>query len=254
MEYISLDKVNYSINKFQILKDLSIDIKAGGFYSILGPNGSGKSTLLKAIIKAIDVNEGNINIEGKSIDTIKAKEMAKNISFVSQNSNITSPLTCYEIVMMARYHKLRLFQNESIEDRKAVLNAMEEMEVIHLKDKLITEISGGERQRVIFARAIAQETDCIILDEPISNLDIHYQIKAMDILKKLNKLGKTIIIVLHDLNFALNYSNFSIIVQDGEVFKFGRTKDVLTEENIKRVYLTKNKIITLNDKRFIIFI
>lgn len=127
------------------------------------------------------------------------------------------------------------------------------MEVLHLKDKPITEISGGEKQRVILARAIAQETSYIILDEPISNLDIKHQILVMEYLKKLREEGKTIITVLHDLNFALNYGDYGILVSKGNVFSQGKIENVITPKTIKEVYEVESEIIKKNNKSFVIY-
>ncbi len=155
--------------------------------------------------------------------------------------------------MMARNHKLKTFQSEGKIDEDIVINAMRKMEVLHLKDKPITEISGGEKQRVILARAIAQETSYIILDEPISNLDIKHQILVMEHLKKLREEGKTIITVLHDLNFALNYGDYGILVSKGNVFSQGKIENVITPKTIKEVYEVESEIIKKNNKSFVIY-
>lgn len=183
MDFLSLKNISYRNGSNEILKGLNIDFQRGQFYVIVGPNGSGKTTLLKTIIKNIVPSKGIIELEGKNLKNIKARHLASRFSYVPQNTNIELEFTCYDLVMMARNHKLKTFQSEEKIDEDIVINAMRKMEVLHLKDKPITEISGGEKQRVILARAIAQETSYIILDEPISNLDIKHQILVMEYLK-----------------------------------------------------------------------
>ncbi|APQ77869.1 ABC transporter ATP-binding protein [Clostridium botulinum] len=253
MDFLSLKNISYRNGSTEILKELNIDFQRGQFYVIVGPNGSGKTTLLKTIIKNIIPSKGIIELEGKNLKNIKAKHLASRFSYVPQNTNIELEFTCYDLVMMARNHKLKTFQSEGKVDEDIVINAMRKMEVLHLKDKPITEISGGEKQRVILARAIAQETSYIILDEPISNLDIKHQILVMEHLKKLREEGKTIITVLHDLNFALNYGDYGILVSKGSVFSQGKIENVITPKTIKEVYEVESEIIKKNNKSFVIY-
>ncbi len=243
MDFLSLKNISYKNGNNEILKGLNIEFKRGQFYIIVGPNGSGKTTLLKTIIKNIIPSKGSIELEGNNLKNIKARKLANRLSYVPQDTNIDIEFTCYDLVMMARNYKLKTFQSESKEDEDIVINAMEKMEVLHLKDKAVTEISGGEKQRVILARSIAQETDAIILDEPISNLDIKHQISVMEYLKKLREEEKTIITVLHDLNFALNYADYGILVSKGKVFSQGKIEDVITPKTIKEVYGVDSEII-----------
>ncbi|MBW5455895.1 ABC transporter ATP-binding protein [Clostridium sporogenes] len=253
MSFLSLKNISYNNRDNEILKGLNIDFERGQFYVIVGPNGSGKTTLLKTIIKNIIPSKGSIELEGENLRNIKPKHLSSRLSYVPQNTNIELEFTCYDLVMMARNHKLKTFQSEGKEDKDIVINAMEKMEVLQLKDKPVTEISGGEKQRVILARAIAQETSSIILDEPISNLDIKHQILVMEHLKKLREEGKTIITVLHDLNFALNYADYGILVSKGNVFSKGKIEDVITPKTIKEVYGVESEIIERNNKSFVIY-
>lgn len=253
MDFLSLKNISYKNGNNEILKGLNIEFKRGQFYIIVGPNGSGKTTLLKTIIKNIIPSKGSIELEGNNLKNIKARKLANRLSYVPQDTNIDIEFTCYDLVMMARNYKLKTFQSESKEDEDIVINAMEKMEVLHLKDKAVTEISGGEKQRVILARSIAQETDAIILDEPISNLDIKHQISVMEYLKKLREEEKTIITVLHDLNFALNYADYGILVSKGKVFSQGKIEDVITPKTIKEVYGVDSEIIKKNNKSFVIY-
>ncbi|WP_251859777.1 ABC transporter ATP-binding protein [Clostridium sp. Marseille-Q2269] len=253
MNFLNFKNVSYKKGNNEILKELNIEFEKGQFYVIVGPNGSGKTTLLKTIIKNITPSIGNIELEEENLKNIKANQLASKISYVPQDISIELEFTCYDLVMMGRSHKLKAFQWESKEDKNIVLNVMDKMEVLHLKDKPITQISGGERQRLILARAIAQDTNLILLDEPISNLDIKHQILVMEYLKKLRQQGKTIITVLHDLNFALNYADYGIILSKGSIFSKGKIEDVITPKTIKQVYGVESEIIKKNNKSFIIY-
>jgi iron complex transport system ATP-binding protein len=253
MGFLDIENVHYSIGESKILDNVTIEFTKGRFYSIVGPNGSGKTTLLKNIIKSINPTKGLVVLDGQDMKSMKAKEVASKIGYVPQNTSMELDFTCYDVVMMGRSHKLKGFQNESKSDVDSVINAMKVMDTLHLKDKFITEISGGERQRVILARAIAQDGECIILDEPISHLDIKHQISVLEQLQKLKKSGKTIITVLHDLNFALNYSEEVILMKEGGVYSKGEVDKVLTSEHIKNVYGVNSEIITLKGKKQIIF-
>lgn len=253
MGFLDIENVHYSIGENKILENVTIDFTKGRFYSIVGPNGSGKTTLLKNIIKSINPTKGLVVLDGQDMKSMKAKEVASQIGYVPQNTSMELDFTCYDVVMMGRSHKLKAFQNESKSDIDSVINAMKVMDTLHLKDKFITEISGGERQRVILARAIAQDGECIILDEPISHLDIKHQISVLEQLQKLKKSGKTIITVLHDLNFALNYSEEVILMKEGKVYSQGKVDKVLTSEHIKNVYGVNSEIITLKGKKHIFF-
>lgn len=253
MGFLDIENVNYTIGENKILENITIDFAKGNFYSIVGPNGSGKTTLLKNIIKSINPTKGLVVLDGQDMKAMKAKEVALKIGYVPQNTSMELDFTCYDVVMMGRSHKLKAFQNESKSDVDSVIKAMKVMDTLHLKDKFITEISGGERQRVILARAIAQDGECIILDEPISHLDIKHQIAVLEQLQKLKNSGKTIITVLHDLNFALNYSEEVILMKEGKVYSQGKVDKVLTSEHIKHVYGVNSEIVTLKGKKHIFF-
>lgn len=254
MKFIDIENLQYQIGANQILKGLTTSFVSGKFYSIVGPNGSGKTTFLKNIIKYIMPSQGKLRVEGTELGEIKAKDLASKINYVPQNTVMELDFTCFDMVMMGRSHKLKTFQKESKEDIDAVLSAMELTDTLHLKDRSIIEISGGERQRVILARAIAQDGKCIILDEPLSHLDINHQLLILKHLDTLKTSGKTIITVLHDLNLALMYSDEIILMNNGKIFSSGIAKEVITPENIKQVYRVDSKVVTINGKRHILFI
>lgn len=236
--------INWSYGKERILNNINLDFKKGNFYSIIGPNGSGKTTLIKYICKILDIDFKKVFLNDLDIKSYSTKKLAKNISTVPQNTNIEHNFTVYDIVLMGRSPYLKKFQSESEKDLNITDNALKRTNTYHLKDKSIHNISGGERQRVLIARALTQNTELIILDEPVSNIDIHHQIELLDTLKKLNEQNNiTIISILHDLNLASEYSDEIILLDNGSIVKIGSSYEVITEENIKKVYQLDVKII-----------
>lgn len=234
---IKVNNLNYSVNDKNILKDICVSINRGKFYSIIGPNGSGKTTLLKNITNSLKVNKNTVLIENKDILSYNSKELAQNLSYVPQENSCDFDFSVWDIVLMGRYPYLGKFQQESDEDLDIVKSCLTKTKTYHLKDKNIKFLSGGERQRVFIARALAQQTNILLLDEPISMLDIHHQLEIMDTLKGLNSnMDITTLCVLHDLNIASEYSDTLILVNEGEIVAMGTPDEVLTIENIQKVY------------------
>lgn len=220
-----------------ILNDVNISIADKGFYGILGPNGSGKTSLIRHILRLLSVTEGSIQIKGRDVTEYKRKELATILSFVPQNTNLDSDFTVEDIVMMGRAPYQERFRGITKEERKIVEEAMAFTKCDHLREKSFISLSGGEAQRVVTARAIAQRTPYLILDEPISHLDIRYQVELMQCLRKLNEeRGTTIIAVLHDLNLAYMYCKDIILMKNGKIYANGDRKMVMTKENLKEVY------------------
>jgi iron complex transport system ATP-binding protein len=224
-------------NEKPVLNDLNCLIEKGNIYGIIGPNGSGKTYLVKNLLRFIEAQEGNIILDEIDLRNYKRKDLAKKIALVPQNTALDSSFCTYDIVMMGRIPHQKRFANASEADREMVQKAMQLTDCYQLKDKSVATLSGGESQRVVTARAIAQDTQWLILDEPTSSLDIKHQIELMDSLKKLNeKKDKTIIAVLHDINIAAAYCNRIIMMKDGQIYSNGKTEEVLTEENLNKVY------------------
>lgn len=238
--------LNYGYGSKNILHNINLEFTKGKFYTILGPNGSGKTTLLKNISRAVPVDNKKVYIDDNDINSLSSKELAQNLASVPQNTNIDFDFTALDIVMMGRAPYLKRFQNEQERDFKIVEDSMKMTNTWELKDKNINELSGGERQRVIIARALAQDTDILLLDEPISNLDIQHQIEILDTVKFLSK-DITVITILHDLNLAAEYSDSLILLKNGHIKAYGSVEDVFTEVNLQEVYnmdmcLIKNPI------------
>jgi len=242
---IKINNLCFSFEK-QVLRDININIKRGKFYTILGPNGSGKTTLLRLLSKSLHMEKGEIFIDEVDLNQIKPNLLAKEIAVVPQSTEIEFDFSVQDIVLMGRIPHIARFCSESEKDMRIATNAMKITNTWELRNKSINELSGGESQRVVVARAIAQETAIILLDEPISHLDIHHQIEIMNQLKHLNQNKNiTIIAVLHDLNLAAAYADHMILMHDCGIYKDGTPEEVLTEEIIKKVYelevyITKN--------------
>ncbi|MTI68920.1 MAG: ABC transporter ATP-binding protein [Firmicutes bacterium] len=223
-----------------ILNNINIKVEKGSFVSILGPNGSGKTTLLKNICNFLKPNNGTICIKDKEVFKYKNKELAKNVAVVHQNNDVNFDFSIYDIVLMGRLPYQKKFKSESKKDHEIVKKNMKKTEIWKFKDKSIHEISGGERQRVMIARALSQQPDILLLDEPISALDIKHQMSILSLCKDLVKdKDISIITTLHDINLAARFSDSIILLDSGEIKSFDIPKKVLTAENIESVYGVK---------------
>lgn len=235
MEHLDVRNLSFSYDKKQILNDINLSFNKGKFYSIIGPNGSGKSTLIKNLSKIIEPDHSTIFIDDEDICNLNNKKLARMMAVVPQNILIDYDFSVFDIVMMGRSPYKRRFEEFNAEDERIVEKYMKITDTWEQRDELITELSGGETQRVIAARALSQETDIILLDEPTSHLDIQYQIEFLNIFKKLRN-EKVIIVVLHDLNLASMFSDEIILIKDGKITAKGKPQEVITRENIKSVY------------------
>jgi iron complex transport system ATP-binding protein len=249
MSYIELTNTCFSYsNKNRedalfTLDNINLEIEKQEFISILGPNGSGKTTLLKILAGIYNPGSGTIKIQNNEYDKISRKELYKIISYVPLSVQSVFPFSVYEIVMMGRTPFLNMFGFESRNDKKIVEEALNLVEISHLKNHGINEVSGGEAQRAFLARAIAQNPEIVLLDEPSSHLDIKHQLSIFNLLKKLNREKKlTVVVVLHDLNIAAYYSNRIILMKSGKIYKDGSNPDTLTEENIRNVFEVKANV------------
>ncbi|MGV8153773.1 MAG: ABC transporter ATP-binding protein [Alkaliphilus sp.] len=250
---IKVDKVKFKYNNKTVLNGLNLDVERGSFLSILGPNGSGKTTLLKNMCNLLKPYEGVIYIDNSQLKGIKYKELAKAMAVVHQGSTPNFEFNIYDIVLMGRYPHQKRFSFDSKDDFDIVKQVMQDTDIWELREKSIFEISGGERQRVIIARALAQQPEILLLDEPITFLDIKHQISILNLCKKLNKEKKiTIITTMHDINLASRYSDYILLLDSGKVETLDVPEKVVTEKNIEAVYGIKVKLI--NEERKIPYI
>lgn len=248
---LDVKSLSFSYSKEKItISDINFELNAGEVCSIVGPNGAGKSTLLKCLDSLIKIRSGSIILDNQDVIKMNRRERAKNIAYVSQNSQ-TSPLSVYDTIMLGRMPFSSFYTNE--EDALRVEKIIEEMELTSLANKSITELSGGELQKVMIARALVGEPKVLLLDEPTNNLDIHNQLKLFSLVKKLAKEKNIIVIIIvHDLNMSLDISNKILVLSEGRMEAFGN-KEVLTSKLIEDVFKVKNKIITQGGKDLIIY-
>lgn len=222
------------------LENINFKMAEGEFVGIIGPNGSGKTTLLRAITRVIKPKKGGILFEKEDIEKLRFKGLAKKIAVVSQSPEMELRMSVEEFVLLGRIpHRERLQFLETKVDEEIAQKAMYLTNTFSFKERFIENLSGGEKQLVVIARALAQEPKLLLLDEPTSHLDITHQVKILDLIKKLNKdFGLTVIIVLHDLNLASEYCDRLILLAEGKIYKIGKPEEVLTYQIIERVYKT----------------
>ena len=235
MMSVSAKNIVFGYSSTPVIRDVSFQVDKGEFISILGPNGSGKSTLLKTINGLYIPTSGRIELMGENIERFKRRDIARKISLVPQDTSFQ--FTVEEVVTMGRHPFKGRFEKEDERDRKLIYEAMEMTNTFDIRDRLITEISGGERQRVFIAKALAQNTEIILLDEPTSHLDINHQIDILNLLRRMNQeKGITIILVIHDINLATRYSDRILLLKKGSIISQGTPEDVITTENILNAY------------------
>jgi len=229
-------------NKKFILKNINFKLKKHTFLGIIGPNGSGKTTLLRAITKVIKPQNGKILFEGKDIWQMGFRELAQKMAFVPQAQlSYGLDMTVEEFVLLGRIPYRKAFQFlETKYDKLRAKEAMDLINISNIKDRFVSELSGGERQLAYLARALTQEPKLLLLDEPTAHLDIAHQVRILDLIKNLNNSFKlTVIIVFHDLNLASQYCDELILLNNGYLYKMGLPEEILTPEIIEHVYKTK---------------
>lgn len=228
-----------------IFNNLSIDFSRAEFVSILGPNGAGKSTLLKLINGFMKPDKGEIIIAGKQVDQWAQRDLAKIVTYIPQENFIQYNFTVEEIILMGRFPFISIWQNYSPKDREIVEKIIQELDLHQLRHKYINQLSGGEKQRTLIARAIAQDSDYILLDETFSHLDINHQVEILNIMKDLHlQKGKSIIMVSHNINLSANYSQRMIALKAGNLIADGSPQEVITTENLSRLFDIKLGVVT----------
>ena len=237
---IKCDALTVELGHCDIVKDISINTKSGEFVGIIGPNGSGKSTLLKCIYRVLKPTSGCIYLNDKPLDSLTYKDSAKQMGVVTQHNYYNFDFKVSEVVLMGRAPHKKQMERDNAEDYAIVHDALRKVDMYAFKDRVFSTLSGGEQQRIILARALAQQTQCLILDEPTNHLDIKHQLQIMELSKK---MGVTVIAALHDLNIAAAYCDYLYMLKDGEVVSEGSPRTVLTEDIIGSVYDIRAKII-----------
>jgi iron complex transport system ATP-binding protein len=226
-----------------IISDLHLAVPAGQITALVGPNGCGKSTLLRGLARLLKPRQGSVHLDGKAIHTLPTKELAKQVGILPQSPVAPEGLTVHELVAQGRYPHQSWFQQWSAADERITREAMEITNVVEFADRPMDTLSGGQRQRAWIAMALAQETEILLLDEPTTFLDIAYQLEVLDLLRTLNESGRTIVMVLHDLNQACRYAHNLVALRDGEVRAMGAPADVLTAQMVATVFHIHARIV-----------
>ena len=232
---IKVRNVTKTYGNKNVVDQVSVNIPKGKITSFIGPNGAGKSTLLSMISRLIDKNSGEIIIEGKRIEDWDSKELAKKIAILRQSNHINIKLTVRELVSFCRFPYSQ--GNLTEEDLKYINQAIGYMRLEDIQDRYLDQLSGGQRQRAYIAMVMVQNTDYILLDEPLNNLDMKHSVEIMKILRSLvDDLGKTIAIVIHDINFASCYSDYIVALKDGKIAEVGNTDKIINKNSLGRIF------------------
>ncbi len=236
---IQAEDLSFRYDGDWVLRDLAFSVQKGDFLGIVGPNGTGKTTLLKLLYRLMPPQRGRVLIEGKDLTQMTRKEISKKIAVVSQETQINFPFVSLEIVLMGRSPHLKGLQFERKGDFEIARKAMELTDTLHVAHRPFNELSGGEKQMVFIARALAQETELILFDEPTANLDIRHQVIFYDLMTTLNiESGITVITVSHDINLASEFCKNILLLSQGRVFALGKPDEVITKANMEAVYQT----------------
>jgi len=233
----TLKGVGFRYETEWVLKDVDLTIERGEIVGLIGPNGSGKTTLLKILGRHQRPAEGEVRLGSDDLSTVPPRALARRVSTVPQDHSIAFSYTVLEIVLMGRYPYLKGWAFESAEDHRIARSAMERMGVDSFAHRLFTDLSGGEKQRVIIARALAQRAEVLLLDEPATFLDLHHQAGIYGLLRELNRDdGITVVVVSHDLTMAAQLCRRLLLLNKGRIIRLGTPSDVLTERVIEEVY------------------
>lgn len=235
-----------------VVNEVSFDIPRGKVVSFIGPNGAGKSTVMGILSRLIPHDDGHVSFGGKALGDWKSKDLSKQLAILTQSNAIQMKLTVRELVTFGRFPYSGGRTTE--EDEAIIDQAIAYMELEDFQDRFIDELSGGQRQRALIAMVIAQDTDYVLLDEPTNNLDIYHATNMMRTVRRLcDELGKTVILVLHEINYAAFYSDYICAFQDGKIAKFGTVEEVMTKDVLSSVYQVDFEIMEIEGKPLSIY-
>ena len=247
MDRLTVNNLEYGyFDEKNVIENINICAEAGKFTGIIGGNGSGKSTLLKCIYGALKPQKGEIVLDNKNLADMSPKQLASNIAVVGQENEFAFDFTVWEMVAMGRTPHKGLFQPDNAKDKKIVAGALQKTGMYDLRNRSFRQLSGGEKQRVIIARAIAQSAELMILDEPTNHLDISYQLHTFETVKE---LGVTVLAAMHDLNLASLFCDKIYILKDKKVFAAGSPEEILTAKNIEEVFGVRAEVRTSDETR-----
>lgn len=237
MDALNVSEVKVGYTNRVVIDDLSVTVPKNKITTIIGPNGCGKSTLIKTIARILKAEEGTIFLEGKALNTLDTKEIARQMAVLPQSADSPGGLSVFELVSYGRFPYRRRMGSLTKEDYEYINWAIEVTGLIPFRDRAISEMSGGQRQRVWIAMSLAQGTDVLVLDEPTTYLDLAHQLDILLLLQKLNRVEKrTIVMVLHDLNHASRFSDMMIAMRDGQLIGRGSPTEVMTKDNLRDIF------------------
>jgi len=249
---MQIKDITKKYNGKPVVDAVNLEIPKGKVISFIGPNGAGKSTVMGIISRLIAKDSGLVSFDGTELEKWKSKELSKRLAILTQSNNIQMKLTVRELVAFGRFPYSG--NRTTKEDEEIIEQAIAYMELEAFRDRFIDELSGGQRQRALIAMVIAQDTDYILLDEPTNNLDIYHATNMMKIVRRLcDELEKTIILVLHEINYAAFYSDYICAFVDGKVAKFGTVKEVMTKETLSEIYKVDFEILEIEGKPLSIY-
>ena len=236
MTKLNTTDLSIGYDKKIVVNDITVEIPKGQITSLIGPNGSGKSTLLKTLARILEPAKGEVFIDGENIQRLDTKTVAQKIASLSQTSTQISGLTVEEIVAYGRFPYQKGFSGLKEQDHHLINWAIEATNLQELKERTLITLSGGQQQRVWIAMALAQDTDILILDEPITFLDPAHQLEILEILQRINRQGKTILMTIHDLNHASRFSDYLLGMKNGELIFQGTPKEIFTPEKLLNLF------------------
>ena len=249
---IDVKQLSVTLGDRQILHDINVSVPVGKITTLIGPNGCGKSTLLRSMIGYIHSPRECVTILGKPLQSYSQSELARQMAFLPQVPNMPKDMTVEELVYCGRYPYQNWWKNTAKEDREIVDYALGITKTDHLRYQLIPSLSGGERQRVWIAMALAQEPKLLVLDEPTTYLDINHQLEIMELLKRLNEeQGLTVLMVLHELTQAVQYSHYMAVIKNGHLVTSGETKSIISDHLFQQVFSVDVQIDTFDDKQYV---
>lgn len=236
MSHLEARNLSVNIGRARILSDVSVPFRAGYLTGLVGPNGAGKSTLVRALCHLLKAAEGEVLLDGAPITRLRRKDLARKLSYLPQGHTMHWPLEVERLVALGRLPHLGPFTEAGPEDQAAIERAMDRTEVTPFRHRVADTLSGGERARVMMARALAVETDILLVDEPVAALDPYHQLHVMELLRSLADEGKLVICVLHDLALAARFCNAAVLLSQGRVLAQGAPETVLTDPHLRQAY------------------
>ncbi|MBN3122975.1 ABC transporter ATP-binding protein [Pectobacterium brasiliense] len=249
---IEIGNVTKAYNNVKVLDNVTATVPRGGVTSIIGPNGAGKSTLLSIISRLLDADRGQVKVNGMDVMTTPSDKLATCLSVLRQENQFTSRLTVAELVGFGRYPYTKGRLNA--DDRERIRAALAFLNLTELKDRFLDELSGGQRQRAYVAMVLCQDTEYVLLDEPLNNLDMKHAVAMMkQIRRAADELGKTIVLVIHDINFASAYSDYIIAMRKGQIIYTGKPEDIMVSEVLEDIFDTEVAIEQVHNQRIAVY-